>query len=310
MNSVIIIIPYFGPFPTQFIFWLQSAYNNPSINFLVITDNTLISQANIKVIKMTLQELKKFIQSKFDFTIALPSSYKLCDYKGAYGYIFSDYVKYYDFWGFGDIDLVYGNIRHFLTDEILSLHNAILGYGHLTLYRNNEECNTFFKTKIEGFQYYEDAFTNEKNTVFDEYLHGGLSDIWKHKYPNLLWDKRPFDDITVPRLSFNFKSNFNSVASNKLIFEYSEKNLYRIYINSKNEITKEPTLYAHFQLRKFMKVKTNNTEKYLIIPNAYINHTHVTIYKLNRWCRQRNIYRFYWNLKNRIVSRLKIIIQR
>jgi hypothetical protein len=308
MKSIVIIIPYYGPFPKQFKFWVQSALNNPTIDFLIFTNNQLGSNANIKVINTTFAEFKAIVQSKFDFTIALNSPYKICDYKGAYGYIFSDYLKSYDFWGFGDVDLVYGDIRYFLTDEILSIYKVFLGFGHLTLYKNDKICNLFFKTKIDGYQYYRDVFTNKKNSVFDEFLHGGLSDMWQFKHPQLIWDNKPFDDILVPRESFNFKSVFNPPVSNHLIFEYSEKNLSRIYLDPLNQIIKEPTLYAHFQQRKFMKVRTNNTDKYLIIPNAYINYVQVTIPKLNKWCKPNDFHRLCWNFKNRVIKRLRMLI--
>lgn len=310
MKSILIIIPYFGPFPRQFKFWLQSAYNNPTIDFLLITDKELKTRDNVKVVNMSFDELKRLFQSKFEFPINIPSPYKFCDFRGAYGFILNNFVEDYEFWGFGDIDLVYGNIRQFFTDSILSSYKVLSGFGHLTLYENCELCNDFFRQKVDGFQYYREVFRNPKNTVFDEYLHGGLSDIWKHLHPNLVYDLKPFDDILVPRLAFNFISVFNSSVSNKLIFEYSDKNLFRIFINSKNEIVKEPTLYVHFQQRKFMKVRTNNTESYLIIPNSFIEHTQISISKLNKWCKPQTLHKNYWNFKNRVARRVKMIFSK
>ena len=304
MKSILVIIPYFGQFPKQFKFWLQSAYNNPTVNYLLLTDNLIISQANIKVIHLTFDDFRNQIQSKFDFKIALNTPYKICDFRGAYGYIFSGYIENYDFWGFGDIDVIYGDIRHFLTEEVLSNHKIILGFGHLTLYRNTEECNQFFESKINGFQYYKDVFSNPKSFLFDEFLHRGLSDMWKHKDPVNLWDQKPFDDVEIPLKSINFKSVFNPNNLQKLIFEYSAPNLYRIFLNSHNQIAKEQTLYAHFQMRSFMQVKTSNTQKYMIIPNAFINQTEVSISKLNKWCKAFEYYGYWWKFKYRVNKRL------
>ncbi|WP_333486766.1 DUF6625 family protein, partial [Phocaeicola plebeius] len=140
MKSIIIIIPYFGKLPTLFPFWLQSALNNPTIDFLFITDANIQPMQNIKVINKTFSLLKEEIQSKFNFEIKLETPYKLCDFKPAYGYIFNEQIKGYDFWGFGDIDLIYGNIRNFINDTILNQYSVISGWGHLTLYKNTEEC--------------------------------------------------------------------------------------------------------------------------------------------------------------------------
>lgn len=304
MNSILIIIPYFGKFPKQFKFWLQSAYNNQTVNFLLLTDNQIESKANIRVIKMNFIDFRNQIQSKFDFEIALKTPYKICDFRGAYGYIFSEYIQGYNFWGYGDIDVIYGNIRHFLTDAVLSQNKVLLGFGHLTLYKNTEECNRFFETKIEGFQYYKDVFSKPRNYLFDEFLHGGLSDMWKFADHKHLWDQKPFDDVEIPLKSLNFKSVFNSNNPRNLIFEYTAPNLYRIFLNSRNEIVKELTLYAHFQMRNFMRIKTNDSNKYLIIPNAFINHSAVSISKLNKWGKEFELFGFFWGLKYRMNKRL------
>jgi len=308
MKRIIIIVPYFGPFPVQFKFWLQSAYDNPTVDFLLITDQVLVSRDNVKVVSMTFSELKTFIQAKFNFLLSIKSPYKLCDFKPAYGYIFQQYINDYDFWGFGDVDLVYGSIRSFYTDEILSKYKLISGFGHLSLYENSDFCRNFYKTDCSGFQFYRDSFSNPNNTVFDEYLHGGMSDLWKHLHPNSIYDQRSFDDILVPRLSFNFISVFNSKVSNNLIFEYLDGKLFRIFMNENHEIIREPTLYAHFQQRKFMKVKTDNLDHYLIIPNSFIDFSKVTNQLLNKYGKSQNRKRILWNILNRLNRRLNIIL--
>jgi hypothetical protein len=310
MKSIIIIIPYFGPFHKQFKFWLKSALNNPTIDFLLFTDNKIESKDNIKVIYTTFKDLTLMIQSKFEFPLNLYSPYKLCDCRPAYGYLFQEHIKDYDIWGWGDIDLVYGDIRHFLTEPILNRYNAFLGWGHLTLYKNNDFCNSFFKIKEKEYLYYKDVLTCNENKIFlfEEFQHGGRSDLWKNKYGDQIWLEKPFDDIIVPRLCFNFVSFQKEHIFKSLVFEYSDKNLYRIYLNSSGELVKEATLYAHFQQRKFMKVKTSNLDKYLIIPNSHINYEDITISKLTRWTKPQTLYRDFWNFKNRFMRRIKMIL--
>lgn len=305
MQSIIIIIPYFGKFPSTFKFWKQSALNNPNIDFLILTDNDLHNEKNIYVIKTTFAELRNKIQTLYDFPISLPSPYKLCDYRPAYGEIFYEDIKSYDFWGFGDIDLIYGNIRSIITDNILDKYYVISGWGHLTLYKNNNYCNTFYQRSIKGFQFYKTVFSTPKNCFFDEYLHKGIGDLWKHINPESVWDVKPFDDIRVPYLNFNFISEFHPEYSSCLIFEYKNNTLYRIYITDKGEIRKESSLYAHFQKRNILKIKTNNTNHYLIIPNAFINYEDITYKKLIKWGKEQNIKKFLWNLKNKITRHLK-----
>ena len=35
------------------------------------------------------------------------------------GYLLEDQIKVYDFWGFGDLDVIYGNLREYYTDLLL-----------------------------------------------------------------------------------------------------------------------------------------------------------------------------------------------
>lgn len=306
MKSIIIIIPYFGKLPTLFPFWLQSALNNPTIDFLFITDANIQPMQNIKVINKTFSLLKEEIQSKFNFEIKLETPYKLCDFKPAYGYIFNEQIKGYDFWGFGDIDLIYGNIRNFINDTILNQYSVISGWGHLTLYKNTEECNNFFKRDEANFINYKLAFTTSKNLAFDEYLHQGIGDLWKYLYPEKIWDEKMFDDIRIPEKDFNFISEFHPEYSNGLIFLYKEKQLYRIY-NSNGILIQEPTLYAHFQRRKFISIKTHNTDEYIIVPNRIIAYENITIKKCNYWGRPQKLQQKLWKIKNKI-HRIKKIL--
>lgn len=308
MKTILIIIPYFGPFPKMFPFWLHSALRNPSVDFLIVTDNHFGTQGNVKVVDMKFEELESKIQALFDFSVVIPSPYKLCDFRGVYGTIFSEHISGYDFWGFGDIDLVYGNLREFLTPEILNSYWVISGWGHLTLYKNNEVCNNFFRTHLDGFQYYKNVFACPKNSAFDEFNHKGLSDMWKSVYPEKIWDSRLFDDVRVPRLSFNFISEFHPEYSQNLIFEYEGGRLFRIYKNSLGDIAKSPILYAHFQQRGFMRVNSVDMNHYLIVPNEFRAAEEVTLSKLERWTATKNLRRNIWNLKNRIQRRWKIIL--
>jgi len=307
MKSIIIIIPYFGKFPNEFQFWLNSAYQNKSIDFVIFTDQYLITRDNVKVVNISFKELRLIFQEKFDFPICLEHPYKLCDYKPAYGFIFDTLINSYDFWGYCDIDLIFGNIRYFIDDSMLSKYQVISGWGHFTLYKNTYFCNNFFKTFQIGFKYYKDAFQTNSHYNFCEYLHKGVSDLWKYLYPNLIIDHKYFDDILIPRLNFNFISVFNSNILNNLIFEYEFGDLNRIYTIEYNQIVKQPTLYVHFQQRKFMKIYTNNLNHFIVIPNAFIEFTPLNYNLILSYNRNKDFKRILWNFQNKVIRRFKKI---
>jgi len=101
--------------------------------------------------------------------IVVHHPYKLCDFKPAYGFIFKDLVSNYDFWGCSDIDMIFGNIRNFITSKILNEYDVItprhdyLG-GYFTLYRNIRKVNELFRHSRD----YERVFTTPFHYCFDE----------------------------------------------------------------------------------------------------------------------------------------------
>ena len=48
MNSIALVIPYFGKFNNYFHLWLESAKRNSTIDFHIYTDQHLENFANIK----------------------------------------------------------------------------------------------------------------------------------------------------------------------------------------------------------------------------------------------------------------------
>ena len=93
MKRILFICPYFGNLPIAHMkLWLLSCELNPTIDWLILTDDhtqELSFPSNVKVIYTTLDEIKQQAQKLFDFPIYLDRPYKLCDYKPAYCYIFS-----------------------------------------------------------------------------------------------------------------------------------------------------------------------------------------------------------------------------
>ena len=93
MKSIIVIFPHFGKLPPQYRMWLASALYNTDIDFLFFTDCDVEPAKNIIVHKMSFADFRKMVQSKFDFPIVLDRPYKICDYRPAFAYLLSDYIK-------------------------------------------------------------------------------------------------------------------------------------------------------------------------------------------------------------------------
>ena len=307
MKSIVIIFPYFGTLPVQYKMWRASAIQNPSSNFMFFTDADVEPAENIIVHRMTFREFRQIAQEAFDFPIALDRPYKLCEYKQAYGYILHDYIKDYDFWGFGDLDLVYGDIRSFLTDSVLE-YKFLLGWGHLTLLHNDEDTNTYFMKKVEGYQDYRDSFTTSKITFFDEFNHKGCSDKWRDCRPNDCWLEEPFDNASKPKQSYHFNSLTRGWQ--QVIFEHIDNKLYMLRFNN-GTLEKRESLYAHFQHRGFMKDKVTDYSHFLVTPGAIIDYPkHFVNMRLRWYCRKRTLMTKYYQWRDYIIWRLHLDHQR
>lgn len=286
MQSIAILIPYFGPPPAMFRLWRQTALANPSVDFILLTDQPLASEANVRIVRMSFGECAELIRGKFDFPVDVSGPYRLTEMKPAYGYLFSDMLAGYDFWGYGDIDLVYGSLRHFLSEDILSRHDFISGYGHLTLVRNTDECRRLFMRQDEGFVNYADVFSRPGVFHFDEYGHGGMGDRLSALWPERLWRTGAFDDMLKPYLSNRFVPFGKTGYADGIVFRHDGERLWRVFMRD-GRIEQEQSLYAHFQQRaRWMQVKTETGGAFIVKPNSFIEDTDITPRRLRRWTRE------------------------
>lgn len=301
MKKIVLIFPYFGILPPQYPAWRATALRNPSIDFLFFTDADVDSAENIIVHKMPFSDFQQIVQKAFNFPITLDRPYKLCEYKQAYGYILQDYIKEYDFWGFGDLDLVYGDIRTFLTDCVLE-HKFLLGWGHLTLLHNDEDANTYFMKPVAGYQSYKDAFTTSKITFFDEYGYKGCSDKWRDCRPEDCWLEWPFDNASKPKQSYHFNSQTRGWK--QVIFEHVGNKLFMLRFNH-GQLEKKESLYAHFQHRGFMKDHVTDYDHFLVTPSAIIDYPKRLVnIRLRFLCRKRSLMTKYYQWKDLIIWKI------
>lgn len=273
MKKGAFIIPYFGQFNNYFQLFLNSCKYNPDYDWIIFTDDKTKYNfpKNVIVKYTTFKDIKKYIQRKFDFEISLNYPYKFCDLRPMYGYIFSEYIKDYDFWGHCDVDLIFGNIDEFITDDILKEYDRIGCLGHFTLYRNNDVVNKAFMRKLNGSKRYKEVLTKNSNCSFDEEYNDSINNIL------VMNNFRIFKNVHEAGLytkTSNFRLNhvredwgYDVEPKTKNIFVWRKGILTR-YIKYKQNVNKEDFLYLHFQSRP-MKVNTNNLDCFKIIPNSF-----------------------------------------
>lgn len=241
-NKIKIIVAHFGKRPIMLDPWYISALHNESIDFLIFTDiEEIQSKNNIEVIHMSFKEFKSLIQNNFDFQICCDTPYKICDFRPAYGEICKEYLNGYDFWGYCDTDLVFGDIRKFFSDELLDKHDRCMIHGHISLYRNNELINSIYKAAGCYPEYnYQEVYTTNDACYFDEYR--GMELKCLRNNIKLFFDRQIYINANPKKTIFENKEGDHIIG----IWEKG-----RLYIDNHKE--QKEILYIHI-CKRDMKV--------------------------------------------------------
>ena len=179
MKSITILLPYFGRFPEWFPLYFETLKRNPTIKFIFYTDCETdgYRASNVVFNKMTYEEYVNQANAKISGSqFCLSKPYKLCDLRPWYPIVHYNDIRDADFYGWTDLDLLFGDIRKFYTDEILSRYDVLSTHatrisGHLALFRNTRK-NRRMGRKIYGWK---------EKLKEPEYVHmdeGGLTNAY------------------------------------------------------------------------------------------------------------------------------------
>lgn len=271
MKKCVFIIPYFGRFNNYFQLFLNSCGKNPEFDWYIITDDSrdFSYPKNVKVIYMTFDNMKAYIQNKFDFKINIDSAHKLCDFKPCYGYIFGDIVRGYDYWGYCDCDLIFGNLRKFINSKTLDNCDKFGVLGHLSLIKNVDENNEIFKKKDN----YKEILSSPRTFAFDEVYDGSINSVFKENKKRIIRFSC-FADIYTKSSSFrmthfigNTLRDFKTEKKKKRLFIWDDGKL-MCFSQKGRALCKKELSYIHLQKRK-MDVKLDNEKTFKIIPNSF-----------------------------------------
>lgn len=152
-NKACIIICYFGRLPDWFHYWLKSAELS-GLDFLLVTDADLATYNapnNLKIVNTSFSELiAKFSRiAAFEKPAVHLDPYKLCDFKPMYGEAFNNEISEYSHWGFGDVDLIFGNVFKASSQNLLDYDFVSFmpdrASGHLCLIRNTPSLKSSWR---------------------------------------------------------------------------------------------------------------------------------------------------------------------
>lgn len=234
MKKIAIIIPYFGELPPNIITFLNSCKFNPTIDWYIFTDsivNKIAIPHNVKIITTAFQNIKKRISKIIGRTdFVLDSPYKIVDYKPLFGLIFADYLQSYDYWGYSDMDVLYGDIRKFISKGLEDDLDKIGELGHFTLFRNTDEINNRYKLKIEDKNLFSTASQSPFISHFDE--GAGINKIYNFYQYKTYKDEDLVNEICVENKDLcTYDKRFIKLPS---VYVWHEGKCYFFYIKMVN----------------------------------------------------------------------------
>jgi hypothetical protein len=268
-NKIGIIIPYFGKLPNYFSFFLKGCEFNANvvdIHFIHDQDIAFDLPQNFFHHRLSLSDFNKLATLKLGIEIVIKNPYKFCDFKPIYGHVFEDILMDYEFWGYGDIDIIYGDLSKFYTDlnldkyDLITFREYIIS-GALTILKNNE----YFKKLYLKSPNVLDILKDENCYAFDE--SSGKIAYCRKRIPafQLIEIDKIVCWTSIIQKEF-YEGRLNLYSKYELIEAISFNNIYMI---SKGELTMGLDEFAAYHLVTEKRLSKFVIPNWKEIPNQF-----------------------------------------
>jgi hypothetical protein len=287
--KIALVVTYFGPFKSDFVFWCRSAQANPEFDFLIFTDHLEQGMAvaagapNIHFFDLDSPTFVVLAQKALSFPCLLPNPYKLCDYKPAYGLIYAEELKGYDYWGYCDLDLIFGRLTHFLKPETFGNVDRYYSKGHFCLYANRLDVNRRFLLPLPSSHVHfqklmkkpkkdllsaRDCYSSKAEWGFDEIF---VERLWQEK--NFSQFSSPSDFMDVNEFHYRFRACADSRFGQKPLYFVWNNGILQAFV-AQNQSSPQELMYAHFQKKKLAGSLPRSS--WLIVPNEVLEEEGLT----------------------------------
>jgi hypothetical protein len=264
-NKVALITSRFGSLSECFGLWLESAKQNMNFDFFVLTDIDIEYKAeNIKFIKYKcFDDFVKTVDEKIGFKSGVTTPFKTADLRPAYGYLFAgilhDNYRYkyakigdYDFWGYVDTDMIFGNLGHYINDDILDRCDVFQTWGHFSLIRNTVDFNTLYNQSYKGYLL-KNSLKLPENCMVEE---GPF--VLQLKSVGARIDSKVSRIADIKRNVFEFTIDGKNYKNQKFIYHNGE--IRRLAKIDNEIIVDDEFMYIHFMKRKIGNIPLNCRE--------------------------------------------------
>jgi GR25 family glycosyltransferase involved in LPS biosynthesis len=185
-QKLILITIWFGKLPDYFPLWVHTLIDK-KYDVLFITDQTIRdAPTNLKILNMNLDDLNQSISKKMNGKIKIKNYGKLVDVKPLFGELFYNFIYGYEYWGWTDIDMLMGDIIHFISPfpEIEVFSFGFDTFGPMTIFKTSitdiykqiecydEILNDPFVCKVdEPWWFMNKSFNEHKKEYLDVKVH-------------------------------------------------------------------------------------------------------------------------------------------
>ena len=199
---VAMILPWYGAKPWYWPLFEASARRIGMDVIVVAEKGFRVKERNFRVVEMSLDEVRRRAEKALGTGVNLTRGYKLCDLRPMYGVVFADILEDYDYWAYGDCDVIYGRkFNDFLAKvadgdwDVATVQSKWLS-GPFTMLKNVSKINTLFERARD----WRKTLGCSDNQIFDElgenwfqmYCFGGvpLDDLYKRDWTfgSVVWN--------------------------------------------------------------------------------------------------------------------------
>jgi len=219
---ICVISVWFGRLPSYLTYFLKTCASNTTIDWMLISDQPIPSPTfeNIRVMVMSKTSFVDLASKQLGFDVTIENPYKVCDFKPLFGKIFEDQLNNYNYWGYCDLDIVFGDISKQIlpllveNPDIISFYMNFLS-GPFCLYRNTETVLNLFSQCSE----YKSILQDPEHKAFDEHIPNGMGSFkicfyWICYFLKFIF-VGPRYRLHVPEIRYQFQWYAKKMASRR-----------------------------------------------------------------------------------------------
>lgn len=247
--KVAMIVPYFGRRPPYFDVWLKSLERIRHFHWHLLTDCIDLPwpSEQVTVHRTTLADCRAAIERAAGQPITLDKPYKLCDYRPVYGLAFPALLDGCSHWGYGDLDLLMGDVDGFFERFLQLGQDKFLIRGHCSVFPNTPRMLTLFRHAAPDVSFDRVASTNEA-CFFDEW--GGMAKIYRAAGITVYNDPI-MADIYKDRAHLSLTEK--ALDRSRQAFFWHEGRIRRFFLDARGDVQDDEFCYIHLQKRAMLE---------------------------------------------------------